>query len=50
MRSLRLFFISLLSAPLIAAQSGGTAQPDGMTILQKMSEQYAQAKSWHIED
>lgn len=49
MRSLRLFFISLLSAPLIAAQSGGTAQPDGMTILQKMSEQYAQAKSWHIE-
>jgi outer membrane lipoprotein-sorting protein len=40
---------TLLTATALSAQNRSADSPDGLTILQRMSEHYAAATSWHIE-
>lgn len=48
MNSAGFVLLNFLAAPILLAQSATTAQPDGMRILQMISEGYAGAKSWYI--
>jgi hypothetical protein len=48
MNSAGFLLLNFLTVPLLLAQNATTAQPDGMRILQMMSERYAGAKSWYI--
>src|SRR5271163_372173 len=45
----RLALFTLLAVPALLAQSSDTSPSDGMPLLQKMSEHYANASSWYIE-
>ena len=44
----RFILAAFVVAPLVPAQSAAPPQPDGLSILQRMSEHYAAAKSWYI--
>ena len=50
MNAVRGVCLILIAAPLLLAQSPSPTSPDGLTILRTMSDRYAQAKSWYIED
>jgi hypothetical protein len=42
----RLALVTVLATPLLQAQNDS---PDGLTLLQQMSQHYARATSWYIE-
>lgn len=48
MNPARLALCILLAVPSLPAQSGATAPLDGLSILQKMGQQYAAAQSWYF--
>jgi len=49
MHFVRPALFAFLAVSVLAAQDSGTESPDGLAILQQMSEHYAAAKSWYIE-
>jgi thiol-disulfide isomerase/thioredoxin len=44
----RLAGIALLAVSTASAQSAGASEPDGLALLQQMSQHYANADSWYI--
>jgi hypothetical protein len=46
--AMRLAGFTLLAVSALLAQSADTPAPDGLALLQQMSEHYAKAGSWYI--